>query len=147
MLALYLDYELNADERVDVELAVGEPIDLLRLPWLFPLRTAPADEGRGFPIEPKKLLPHLERAGVSESQGRILLIAPQEVRWYANLAAAILLRTGHYPLLVQPAARRDELGCAGPLRVIDMEAYMKGEEAETLPPWLLDDENPLAPDD
>lgn len=139
MLTLYLDYELDEDERIDVQLAVGEEIELRRIPWLFPL-PRPGEEAQ--PMDPQRVIPHLRRVGIGEFDGeRILLVAPQAIHWYASLAEAIFEATGQYPLLVQPAERRSELGCAGPLRIIDMEAYLRDEDAAGLPPWLVNDED------
>ena len=57
MIAYHLDYQLNADELVEVEIAVGEPVDLVRIPWLARLGdTRPATAGQ--------FLPHLERARI-----------------------------------------------------------------------------------
>jgi hypothetical protein len=138
VLTLYLDYQLDEDERLEVESAVGEPIQLTRVPWLFPLHDGGSPNG---PIEPQAVLPHLERIGLQtlEAFERVLLVAPREVRWYASLAEAIHLLTGQYPLLIQPEDRRVELGCPGPLRIVDMEAYMKDEDQLQPPPWLVSD--------
>lgn len=138
MLTLYLDYKLDASEQVDVQLAVGEGIELQRIPWLFPL---PPSGRPGAPIDPARVIPLLQASGLPADSGeRVLLVAPRAPEWYACLAEAIERLTGLYPLLVQPACRRDELGCPGPLRVIDMEAYVRDEDSSTLPPWLVGDE-------
>ncbi len=89
--------------------------------------------------------PHLQRAGIGEYLGkRVILIAPFDAAWYANLAEAIQRETGHYPLLVQTEAQREAFDCPGPLRMIDMEAYMTGDDGETRPPWF--DDGGLLPD-
>lgn len=139
MIVLYLDYELDADERSEVEIAVGEGIDPVRVPWLMPL----GKSGDELPAAATAVLPHLERifgeSGDSHRNQRTLLVAPHDPDWYTRLAQAIRELTGYYPLLVQPARRREELGVPGPLRIIDMEAYLMDEDSLTSPPWMLDD--------
>ena len=89
---------------------------------------------------PEAVLPHLQRLSLERSRGkRTLLVAPRDPAWYTSLAQAVRELTGLYPLLVQPAERRAEVGVPGPLRIIDMEAYLMDEDSPTSPPWMLDD--------
>jgi len=134
LIALYLDYVLEDEEQIEVQLAVGEPIELVRIPWLFPLRAG--EEGASL-IGPETVIPHLRRTGIAEHPNeRVLLVAPRRVQWYVTFVEAIQRETGRYPLLVQPPVRRQEVGCPGPLRVIDVESYMLEEDAAGVPPWL-----------
>lgn len=138
MIVLYLDYVLDENELVEVQLAVGEPIEMVRIPWLFPVRQD-AEGSPVIPLEPRTVRPHLRQAGLTEHNGeRVLLVAPREQGWYASLAEAIFAETGCYPLLVQPPVRRQEAGCPGPLRIIDMEAYLREGESADPPPWQSD---------
>ncbi len=135
MIALYLDYVLSDEELVELQLAVGEPVSPLRIPWLLPMRSSSPPS-----VEPESVRPHLRRLRIEQYRGRrVLLITPRESHWVASLAEAIRLETGLYPLLVQPPVRRQEAGCPGPLRVIDMEAYLLDEDAAEPPPWTRDD--------
>ncbi|MEW6742883.1 MAG: hypothetical protein AB1486_08995 [Planctomycetota bacterium] len=120
MIAYCLGYRLSDDELVEVQLAVGEPVDLVLIPWLLPLR------GAEEPLcaEPDLVRPHLRPAGIERWRNeRVLLVAPLDTRWYVSLAEAIKSETGHYPLLVQSTYHRERLGYPGPLRILDMEAY------------------------
>ena len=134
MIAFYLDYLLDPAECEEVQQAVGEPIEVVRVPWLFPLKSTGEIQGI---IAPDRVRPHLERAGIARAAGqRVLLVAPREVHWYASLAECIQQETGHYPLLVQPEERREDVGCSGPLRILDMEAYLRDTDTGSMPPWL-----------
>ncbi len=143
MILVSLDYSVSEEELADIQLAVGDPVEVHRIPFLLPLRWIASPT----PWKPDALLPHLRRLDLARFRGqRVLMVAPEDARWYASLAEAIRVETGQYPLLVQPEARRAEVGCPGPLRILDLEAYLLDEDALGTPPWLVDGDGLIPPD-
>ena len=86
---------------------------------------------------------HLRNVGIDElPEGeRVLLVAPSDLGWITALAEALQRERGSYPLLVQPSARRTEVGQPGPLRVMDMEAYLLDQDARVARPWDREDDS------
>jgi len=133
VIALYLDDSLDSDQWTEVEIGIGEGIDPRRIPWLIPVAVGSNPHPKA---EPNVVLPHLLRLGLERFRGkRVALVAPRDLRWCASLSEAIRNLTGAYPLLVQTPRHRDSVGIPGPLRIIDMEAYVLDGDATT-PPWL-----------
>jgi len=140
VILLYTEPSLTPEERTHLEAAVREPVDCVRVPALLPASARADLLKRAF-----ELL--LMRAGIaSGTDARVLLLLPDDARWYHGITQAVHARTGCWPLLVQTRDQRARLGCPGPLRIIDMDAYLMGEDARSTPPWQRRDGLPADDD-
>lgn len=132
MVVYSLDLELRPAEHAELELAVGESVEAIRIPWLGMLRAT--DENT--PIDPDRFRIQLRHVGADRESGRrVLLLQPAHSPTCSALLEALRRLTGAYPLLVQTPERRRALGVPGPLRILDVEAYVLDTDSNTQLPF------------
>ena len=129
MIAFTFDVSLNSKELDAVEECVGEAVEWIPIPQLFRSRGA-----RAYTVDAvRPLLARMPSA--ADSAGRVLLVQCSEPERTAQLLEGLRERFGVYPVLVQTEGQREALGIPGPLRLVDVEAYVLADDSNSPPPW------------
>ena len=124
MRIYYLEEPLSTGDEAFVaeELAAGESIEQVRIPYVLPVLSAGTFSANAHQEHQTLLRRHLRAAGIGRDRNRqVTFVAPREMHWYQVLSFAIEAETGRYPWLVQTHAQREAIGNPGETRIIDME--------------------------